>query len=541
MTGNKEATTPAPADAGFDPPSRYGRNVQLLRMMGLAVTIGVLGALAVLGFHQLLLALETRLYGSNQGLVADAMRLPPGIRAIVPALGGLAAGLLLQYLLGRGKGQAGADYMEAISAGSDIPVRSSLLKSLASAATVVSGGSIGREGSMVQLAALCGSLSGKILHLSADERRFAVACGAAAGLAGAYNTPIAGALFVAEIVLGGFSVGSFGPLLLAAAIADSVVRHVSSVGPIFAASPGTLQSVPELLLVVATGIAAGLLGPLFIGALESRAPVSGCAQCSAVAEDDTRRAGGRRAFGDPPRSVGQRLLGGELIAAPAVAVAERAADPGAEGRRHGADFGFGGGWRRVHAYAVRRRGAGHAGGQRGAADAARRVDDGIHAGRHECVPCRRHPRAADRGGDGQRNDRRLRPGARAGAGQPGRLLRVIGAASGIDIRRLDPAEPPHAEHAVDSFLMGGKGGKRFGLASTQRYVCRRARVMGSAFTRPNFFLSSRPSFFTQPQPPDVMAGIALRMLDQVLLVVFLGAPEFPERHDLGYYLGVPFA
>jgi CIC family chloride channel protein len=267
MTGDKEATTPAPADAGFNPPSRYGRNLQLLRMMGLAVTIGILGALAVLGFHQLLLALETRLYGSNQGLVADAMRLPPEIRAIVPALGGLAAGLLLQYLLGRGKSGTGADYMEAISAGSDIPVRSSLLKSLASAATVVSGGSIGREGSMVQLAALSGSLLGKVLHLSSDERRFAVACGAAAGLAGAYNTPIAGALFVAEIVLGGFSVGSFGPLLLAAAIADSVVRHVSSVGPIFAASPGTLQSVPELLLVVATGIVAGLLGPLFIGAL----------------------------------------------------------------------------------------------------------------------------------------------------------------------------------------------------------------------------------------------------------------------------------
>ncbi len=257
MTSDKVAKTRAP----------YGRNVQLLRMMGLAVIVGILGALAVLGFHQFLLALEARFYGSNQGLVADAMRLPPEIRAIVPALGGLAAGLLLQYFLGRGKNETGADYMEAISAGSEVPLRSSLLKSLASAATVVSGGSIGREGSMVQLAALTGSLLGKVLRLSPDERRFVVACGAAAGLAGAYNTPIAGALFVAEIVLGGFSVGSFGPLLLAAAVADSVVRHVSSVGPIFAASPGTLQSLPELLLVVLTGIAAGLLGPLFIGAL----------------------------------------------------------------------------------------------------------------------------------------------------------------------------------------------------------------------------------------------------------------------------------
>ncbi|MBI3575515.1 MAG: chloride channel protein [Gammaproteobacteria bacterium] len=261
------ATTPAPVDVESMPPLPYGRNVQLLRLLGLAVTVGILGALAVLAFHQLLLALEAAMYGSNQGLVADATRLPPEIRVIIPALGGLVAGLVLQYFLGRGKGETGADYMEAIAAGDEVPWRSSLLKSAASAATVVSGGSIGREGSMVQLAALSGGLLGKVLPLSLVERRFAVACGAAAGLAGAYNTPIAGALFVAEIVLDGISVGSFGPLLLAAAIADSVVRHVSHVGPIFAAAPGNLQSLPELLLVVATGIAAGLLGPLFIGAL----------------------------------------------------------------------------------------------------------------------------------------------------------------------------------------------------------------------------------------------------------------------------------
>ena len=261
--------TPAPTEIEFDSPSPFTRNVKLLRMLCLAVVVGILGALAVLAFHQLLLALEAMLYGSNHGLVADAAHLPLVIRAVVPALGGLVAGFVLQYILWRGKkeSEVGADYMEAIAAGSTIPLRSSLWKSAASAATVVSGGSIGREGSMVQLAALSGSLLGKVINLSPVEARFAVACGAAAGLAGAYNTPIAGALFVAEIVLGGISVISFGPLLLAAAIADSVVRNVSGVGPIFAASPGTLHSLPELLLVVAVGIAAGLLGPLFIAAL----------------------------------------------------------------------------------------------------------------------------------------------------------------------------------------------------------------------------------------------------------------------------------
>lgn len=261
------------ASIGVPEPSRPpstspNDNVQLLRLLALAVVVGILGAFAVLAFHQLLFSLELALYGSQQGLVAVATHLPREVRALFPAAGGLVAGLMLQYFLGRRKGKSGPDYMEAIAGGNEIPLRSSLLKAASSAVTVVSGGSIGREGSMVQLAALAGSVFGKVLRLSPNERHFAVACGAAAGLAGAYNTPIAGALFVAEIVLGVISLRSFGPLLLAAAISDLVVRHFNHGGPIYAASPGNLQSVPELLAVVATGIAAGLLGPLLIGALD---------------------------------------------------------------------------------------------------------------------------------------------------------------------------------------------------------------------------------------------------------------------------------
>ena len=251
------------------PPSpTYNANQQLLRYLGLATVVGISGSLAVLAFHQFLLWLEETLYGSNLGLVANAAHLSPGVRIFVPACGGLLAGVILQYFLISRKSDTGTDYMEVIAAGSNISVRSSLLRSVASAATVVSGGSIGREGSMVQLAALTGSVFGSILRLTAAERRFAVACGAAAGLAGAYNTPIAGALFVVEIILGEIGVRSLGPLLLAAAIADFVVRHISGAAPIFAATPGNLQSLMELLMVVGMGLVSGLLGPLFILALD---------------------------------------------------------------------------------------------------------------------------------------------------------------------------------------------------------------------------------------------------------------------------------
>ena len=106
----------------LNPEPPYGRNMQLLRMLGLAIAVGILGALAVLAFHQLLLVLESAIYGLNQGLVADAARLPPEIRVITPAAGGLVAGIMLQYFLKRKEN--GADYMEAITAGSEIPLRS---------------------------------------------------------------------------------------------------------------------------------------------------------------------------------------------------------------------------------------------------------------------------------------------------------------------------------------------------------------------------------------------------------------------------------
>jgi CIC family chloride channel protein len=97
--------------------------------------------------------------------------------------------------------------MEVISLGDGrIDTRLSFVKAGSSALSVASGSSIGREGSMVQLAALVGSLVGRMRGVSKPKLRVLVACGAAAGITAAYNAPIAGALFVAEIVLRSLSI-----------------------------------------------------------------------------------------------------------------------------------------------------------------------------------------------------------------------------------------------------------------------------------------------------------------------------------------------
>jgi len=122
---------------------------------------------------------------------------------LVPAAGGLLAGMVL--LLGKRllPGKSATDYMEAIVIGDGhLPLRSSLVKITASLFTIGSGGSIGREGPMVQLAALLASFIGRWRRFSRQQLRLLVACGAAAGIASAYHAPIGGSFFVAEIILG---------------------------------------------------------------------------------------------------------------------------------------------------------------------------------------------------------------------------------------------------------------------------------------------------------------------------------------------------
>jgi len=122
---------------------------------------------------------------------------------LVPAVGGLLAGLVLLFGQRLAPGQSSTDYMEAIVIGSGrVPVRVSLVKSAAALFSIGSGGSIGREGPMVQLAAMAAAGLGRWRELSAPRRRLLVACGAAAGIASAYHAPIGGSFFVAEIILG---------------------------------------------------------------------------------------------------------------------------------------------------------------------------------------------------------------------------------------------------------------------------------------------------------------------------------------------------
>ncbi len=116
----------------------------------------------------------------------------------------------------------------------------------------------------MQLSSLVASIAGRWRHWSTPRLRLLVGCGAAAGIASAYNAPIAGALFVAEIVLGSVAMEIFGPLVFASVIATLTVRGFIGSDPIYAIPHFQLNSNWEIVPYLILGLGAGAVAPLFL-------------------------------------------------------------------------------------------------------------------------------------------------------------------------------------------------------------------------------------------------------------------------------------
>jgi CIC family chloride channel protein len=229
-----------------------------------AALAGLVGALATIAFRDGLAAMQWLLVGHSGSFVEMAAALPWYTRVILPCAGGVAAGGFL-VLARRWQDTATPDYMEAIATGTGaISVPQTLVRSASSLCTIASGGSIGREGSMVQLAALGASLLGRIIRFDHTRLRLLVACGAAAGITSAYNAPIASAFFVSEIVLGALMMESLGPIMIASVVANITMRRLPGYRPTY--EMPAFPDVPglEVPLFAALGILAGLAAPQFL-------------------------------------------------------------------------------------------------------------------------------------------------------------------------------------------------------------------------------------------------------------------------------------
>ncbi|MBV8899922.1 MAG: ClcB-like voltage-gated chloride channel protein [Verrucomicrobia bacterium] len=236
-----------------------------------AVFIGLAGALVSDGFRKATDLVTVLLTNSTHTSIQTFGHLPWWQRLLVPPLGGLFAGTTLwigNRLLASIRQKSTTDYMEAVVIGNGrISASASLVKTLSALFSISSGASIGREGPLVQLSTLVASVIGQLRQFPVPQRRQLVACGAAAGIASAYNAPIAGAFFVSEIVLGTVVVDSLGPLILASVVATFTTRAIHGNAALYQSADLDLHTRWEALPLILMGILLGLLAPVYLRVL----------------------------------------------------------------------------------------------------------------------------------------------------------------------------------------------------------------------------------------------------------------------------------
>ncbi len=241
----------------------------MVPMLLVGALVGFISALAVEGFRQSMY-LVMSLYTHGEHLVAAAEGLPLWERALIPPLAAACGGLMMwagQRWIRRPRGP---EYMEAVRVGDgQLPMAPNLVRTGASLIAVSGGITIGREGTMIQFAALVSSIIGRIGRADTAHQRLIVACGAAAGFASAYHAPIAGTMFVAEIILGGLQLREIAAVLVSAIIGELTTQSLFATGPLYLAHTVPPVHFIDLLDASLLGLLAGLLGPLFLWLLDT--------------------------------------------------------------------------------------------------------------------------------------------------------------------------------------------------------------------------------------------------------------------------------
>ena len=233
-------------------------------MAALGVVVGIAGGFGAVGFRHLIDFFQTLAYGGKADLLGLVVNLPWYHRVLIPAIGGLIVGPLVYFFAREAKGHGVPEVMESVALkGGVIRKRVVVVKTLASAISISTGGSVGREGPIVQIGSAIGSTLGQILKVSADRMRTLVGCGAAAGIAATFNAPIAGSMFALEVILGDFGLATFSPIVISSVVATAVSRAYLGDTPAFIVPTYELVSAWELPMYLAMGIFCAAVGVLF--------------------------------------------------------------------------------------------------------------------------------------------------------------------------------------------------------------------------------------------------------------------------------------
>jgi len=189
-----------------------------------------------------------------------------GFFIVIPAIGGLLYGPLIYHWAREARGHGVPEVMVAVADnGGRIRWQVAVVKSLASAICIGTGGSVGREGPIVQIGSALASSIGQWVRLPESRLRIMVACGAAGGISATFNAPITGVFFGVEIILREFAADALFTVMLSAMIADAVAIPFLGDKPFLSGFPAgiTLGSPRNYLLVAVLAVIAALMGLAF--------------------------------------------------------------------------------------------------------------------------------------------------------------------------------------------------------------------------------------------------------------------------------------
>jgi CIC family chloride channel protein len=241
-------------------------------LVGLALIVGAGAGLGAVVFRFLIVGITDLVTGradfSAAGRVASlhVPALGPWFLLLAPVVGGLLYGPLVHRFAPEARGHGVPEVMVAVARNRGrIPARVAAVKSLASALCIGTGGSVGREGPIVQIGSALGSSVGQWLRVPDHRLRLLVACGAAGGISATFNAPIAGVFFALEIILRGFTAEAFGVVAISSVTANVVARALVGNDHIIELPAYPLGSAGEFPLYALLGLLAGVIGWGFAG------------------------------------------------------------------------------------------------------------------------------------------------------------------------------------------------------------------------------------------------------------------------------------
>lgn len=237
----------------------------------IALLIGIAAGFAALFFRKGVNALQTYLYGTEDVrlLHSFAESLPWYLVLIIPICGGLVVGLILHFFTKDARARSVADVIHgAAMHDGRVETRAGLASALASMITLGTGGSTGREGPVVHLAAVISTWVNRRIHADGITGRDLLGCAVAAAVSASFNAPIAGALFALEVVLRHFAVHAFAPIVIASAAGTVINRlEFGGVTEFSLTTVNEVQFYQEMPAYLLLGLVCGLVAVAFMKAI----------------------------------------------------------------------------------------------------------------------------------------------------------------------------------------------------------------------------------------------------------------------------------